>query len=159
MAIGLNHDTRVGFYLAGTPVQVVQTNITSIFTTQSLSLQDVTDFNCSITPKYNNSLILILASMHCGLSASSDSSGRYYEINLLRSSTQISTIKNTELAGMGGGTGGWSFFANFNYIDNPSTVSTINYKCQARVLSSTTYRLRIGLDNSNSNITLMEIQQ
>lgn len=146
----------------GNVIQVVQTNITSVFSTQLDTLQNVTNFNCSITPRYNSSKILILSTSHVAVDASSESSGRYHEIALLRSSTKISTITNASRAIPGGGSNniGWTFVATFNFLDSPSTTSSITYQIQARVISApNVYRVTVGLDNSNSNLTLIEVQQ
>jgi hypothetical protein len=142
----------------GNIIQVQSTSITSSFANQSLTYTDI-GLSCSIIPKYSTSKILILTQILFALDATADSSGRYFGINLVRNSTQISEMLNTSIVMSGGGFGGWTSLGNFSYLDSPNTINSITYKCQSKVISSTSYRITTGYSNSNSTITLLEVQQ
>jgi len=83
MAIGLNHDTRVGFYLAGTPVQVVQTVYNGTNVTSSSSFSVIAGLNTNINLKYVDSKVLIVFN------------GTYYANNANTTTTAIYGIRRT----------------------------------------------------------------
>ena len=140
----------------GKVLQVVSTQINSVFQTASSSFVDVTGFTADITPSATSSKVLIWLSSVIGNSSSSTNRFR-----LLRGST--------DLAPAADGTGFWegniSSMGNqhmsfqFCFLDSPSTTSATTYKLQTLVDVGTMYvgSRPGGANQCSSTITLMEI--
>ena len=140
----------------GKVLQVVSTQINSVFSTTSSSFVDVTGFTADITPSATSSKVLIWLSSV--IANSSSSTNRF---KLLRAST--------DLAPAADGTGFWegniSAMGNqhmsfqFCFLDSPSTTSATTYKLQTLVDSGTMYvgSRPGGANQCSSTITLMEI--
>ena len=140
----------------GKVLQVVSTQINSVFSTTSSSFVDVTGFTADITPSATSSKVLIWLSSVIGNSSSSTN-----RFKLLRAST--------DLAPAADGTGFWegniSAMGNqhmsfqFCFLDSPSTTSATTYKLQTLVDSGTMYvgSRPGGANQCSSTITLMEI--
>ena len=148
---------------AGSILQVVQGEVLTQITNSSSSYGDVV--TKAITPKYNNSKILIQCS---GCANPQGNNALYFK--LLRGSTEIGS-------GTGGGyynvigaltcpnTDGSGFDVkgiSIQFLDSPSTTSATTYKLQAAAVNGTA---KIGGRQGNtdiavpSRITLMEIAQ
>jgi hypothetical protein len=140
----------------GKVLQVVSTQINSVFSTSSSSFVDVTGFTADITPSATSSKVLIWLSSVIGNSSSSTN-----RFKLLRAST--------DLAPAADGTGFWegniSAMGNqhmsfqFCFLDSPSTTSATTYKLQTLVDGGTMYvgSRPGGANQCSSTITLMEI--
>jgi len=146
-------------------LQVVTVNKTDTFSTSSTSFTDITGLSVSITPTSTTSKILVMASINgTGSSAVVQSM-----IQLVRNSTAIdigdaastriqatTNLYNVAPDGLA--------MATPIYLDSPSTTSSVTYKLQMRVNSSTGYVNRTTTDSDTtvysrtaSTITVMEI--
>ena len=159
---------------AGQVIQVVSTTKTDTFTA-SLSagaFTDVTGLTVSITPSSASNKILVLATMYGG-NADSNIYGSI-GFRILRGATglhpaDVSNRKGTSgttLQGMSFGTGIGN--VDFNYLDSPSSTSSLTYKIQVMNASGATdtavvNRSGVDADLANSSrtystITVMEIK-
>jgi hypothetical protein len=117
---------------AGTVLQVVSTTKTDTFTTASTNTYvDVTGLSVTITPTSSTSKILILASVH--QAASGEPTG----FQIVRDSTAIGigTASGSRFVASAAGAAGDSnrvTSLNVNYLDSPSTTSSVTYKIQVR---------------------------
>lgn len=117
---------------AGTVLQVVSTTKTDTFTTASTNTYvDVTGLSVTITPTSSTSKILILASVH--QAASGEPTG----FQIVRDSTAIgigtaSGSRFVASAAGAAGDGNRVTSLNVNYLDSPSTTSSVTYKIQVR---------------------------
>ncbi len=153
---------------AGTVVQVVNSTLTSGFTTTSTSYTD-TGLSATITPSSTSHKILILYNGIVG------SSGNPVHYSRLTGDGGTSTLIETTAGGLSDtnnatqGFGGQNFTGsdrtlqvlNLNYLDSPSTTSAKTYKLQIkRGTSGTATFNRWEIDSNISGVatmTLMEI--
>ena len=157
----------------GSVLQVVSTTKTSVFSTTSTSFVDVTGLSVSITPSSSSNKILVFVS--CSMSADWDD--RVQPLQLLRDSTAIglsdqsgtSRIRTSGGAMMSQNVSDQSSQTNnvaFQYLDSPSTASSVTYKIQTRCgTGNTIYLGRTGDSTDDANrasypatITVMEIK-
>ena len=141
-------------------VQVKQT-VDSTSTTQisGSSYQDAGGLSVSITPKFNTSKILIMATtnIQAFVSAQEVSGG----LRLLRDSSEI--IEYPYAFVMEAGTSGSSrIFYNTNhsatFLDSPSTTSAVTYKVQLKTYgTSNGMKLVYNQNSSKSTILVMEV--
>jgi hypothetical protein len=150
---------------AGTVLQVVESRISSVFSTASTSFVDVTNFTASITPSSSSSKILV----HANINGGNEDQATYMKI--LRGSTDVfigSGSGQVECAAAGARVGGGEAVANTQivFLDTPSTTSSVTYKLQVRQRDLGTFRLNINNDGTTgsttkaiaiSSIILMEI--
>ena len=151
-------------HIPGHVIQVQSTHTTTGITTTAAE----TDFiSVSITPKFNNSKILIQGHV------STVSNANHLNIKLYRDSTHIG--HGTDGSAMNGIISGEldnnNFGANNNassgagglsYLDSPATTSSITYKLALyQPGTSTLYvnRSPSGYQGSSTNLTVMEIAQ
>lgn len=151
--------SAIGGSIAGTIVQVVSTTKTDVFSTTSTSLVDITGLSASITPRSTSSKIVV----NINLTAGNTTSGSSTIFQLLRNGSPIATST-------GGGTGNSTFVINdgganyadvagANFLDSPSTASTVTYQLQMATTGGTGFAGRIGVVDRRgiSTITLMEV--
>ena len=144
---------------SGGILQVVSTTKTDVFSTTSTSLVDITGLSASITPRSTSSKIVV----NINLTAGNTTSGASTIFQLLRNGSPIATST-------GGGTGNSTFVINdaganyadvagANFLDSPSTTSTVTYQLQMATTGGTGYAGRIGVVDRRgiSTITLMEV--
>ena len=149
---------------AGTVLQVVSTTKTDTFTTASTNTYvDVTGLSVTITPTSSTSKILILASVH--QAASGEPTG----FQIVRDSTAIGigTASGSRFVASAAGAAGDSnrvTSLNVNYLDSPSTTSSVTYKIQVRGYNNGVSVNRTPNDTDGnisarpvSTITVMEI--
>ena len=141
----------------GSVLQVVQgTELTSQFSTTSTSFSD-SGITASITPISTSSKILVtftgaqVNTRHTSSIASST------ETQLLRGSTVIyrpaagvSDYQHLISITGAGGVDNWTM-SSYEYLDSPSSTSSVTYKMQGRMVTGAYFRCRSG------HITLMEI--
>jgi hypothetical protein len=144
----------------GSVIQVVSAFKNDTFSTNSNSFVDVTGMSAAITPSAISSKVLIRASMHLG-----PASGSYGPVmRLMRNSTEVSPA-----ASGGSGSGwnvyyadnGWPEFLSIEFLDSPSSTSSLTYKMQMTSgISATVYLNRTTNDGwrGSSSITAMEIK-
>jgi len=150
---------------AGEVIQVVSATKTDTFSTSSSSFVDVTGLSVSITPSSASNKILVIATLH-GANSTQYSWGR-----IARDGTGI-------CVGDANGSNTRSSFENYyhaddsmimggtnNFLDSPSTTSSITYSVQALSGDGTLYINRHGSTDSTasrgrvaSSITVMEVK-
>jgi len=150
---------------AGSVVQVVSTTKTDTFTTTSSSFTDVTGLSVSITPSSASNKILVLGSVNYGASADVGF------FRLVRDSTalQVGDAASTRLRATAqqrnANDSADAEAACVNFLDSPSTTSSVTYKIQAlgngytlRFNSSADDADQINRGRTASTITVMEIK-
>jgi len=148
----------------GKVLQVLSTTKTDTFSTSSTSFVDVTGLSVSITPSSASNKILIIASIYGG------NDTQYSFARLMRDATPIcigdANGDNTRGSFTNFYTGDGSNFkgGTQNYLDSPSTTSSITYKIQMLAGSGTVYLNYGGAISTVSSrarvastITVMEI--
>ena len=145
---------------AGKILQVVNLVKTDSFSTTSTSLVDITGFSLSITPQFNNSKIMVLASGY--ISNQGNNHGVhlfFYRTRSGQSDVEVGKSYNQK-ATVQSQTGGTFVIQN---LDSPTTTSTLTYKGRLKTDSSS-YNARIGAGGNNGDanipesvITLMEV--
>ena len=144
----------------GKVLQVVSTNTTSVFQTNSSSYVDVTGMSVSITPAATSSKIYVLIDYN----ADTFNNNTIYGLRLTRNGTaigggaQANQVINLQANNMEVG--------GFNYYDSPSSTSALTYKLQVRTLTHSgtnngTIIFNQTQENTNnkwaSNITAIEV--
>ena len=145
---------------AGKILQVVNLVKTDSFSTTSTSLVDITGFSLSITPQFNNSKIMVLASGYISNQGNNHGVHLFFyrtrsgqsDVEVGKSYNQTNPVQSQ--------TGGTFVIQN---LDSPATTSTLTYKGRLQTDSSS-YNARIGAGGNNgetnipeSVITLMEV--
>jgi len=154
----------------GKVLRVLQTVKTDTFSTTSTSLVDITSLSVTITPSSTSSKILVTANV-----SGSCSSGSGGAFALLRDSTQIGQAdtagsrRRSSFSGMlhtgdGSGDVNMTLVSSTEFLDSPSTTSSITYKIQGLTQGGTLWINRDENDPDStdrsrtvSSITLMEI--
>ena len=151
-------------------VQVKQTVLDTVFSSNNTNYVDVTGMSVSITPKFNTSKILVMVTLRCAM----NQSDRWSAYILLRdnqilfdgtadgSRTQCSIW---HIPFVGTGTGNTFGDKNITFLDSPASTSALTYKLQMKVQSGATgYVNRTGNDanadyatRTSSSITVMEV--
>jgi hypothetical protein len=160
MAIGLNHDTRVGFYLAGTPVQVVQIVYNGTNITSSSSFSVITGLNTNINLKYVDSKVLIVFNGTSYVNNINTSTTAIYGIRRTIGVTDSDLFTTDYVKDYRSTSGVFQLqdTLNLTFLDTPNTLSTITYKFIQRCTGGANIGIGWGA-NSNHTMTLMEIQQ
>ena len=140
-------------------VQMVMTssiNSGSQFSTGSGSFVDVTGYNCTITPKFSTSKILITSNPIMLLNNGSGNSQRV-ALKLLRGSTSIFEQNDFATHQVDGASAVYIDYLGMalyhQHLDSPGTTSAVTYKIQIRQHAGggTTYV------QANSSMCLMEV--
>jgi hypothetical protein len=134
----------------GSVLQVVNVTFSTEVSTSSSTFSD-TGLSASITPKFSNSKILVLADIQ--VAKSTNNTG--VDLRVLRDSTNI--IQFGKNAGYTG-TSAYSIVgsSSCSYLDSPATTSATTYKIQ--FASNTNLTLaRINDNGPTSTLTLMEV--
>lgn len=145
---------------SGGILQVVSTTKTDTFTSTSTSLVDVTGLSATITPRSTSSKIYVVVSLGA---VSQNGNNDFISLQLVRDSTNIAIATTGSFASTGqivGPTAGYTNAWTNNFLDTPSTTSSVTYKLQARVSANTVFINR-GSSNADrtavSTITLIEV--
>ena len=153
---GLTFNNATTQASAGQVLQVVQGTTTTQVLISNSTWTDTT-LTASITPKFASSkiLVLIAQSLQTQHGANTDAITSF---RILRDSTVITTYNR--INGIRAGTGDASFVINIgyaspNFLDSPSTTSSVTYKTQISLVSGT--NSIANSDSTRSTITLMEI--
>ena len=140
-------------------VQVVMTssiNSGSQFSTGSGTFVDVTGYNCTITPKFNTSKILITSNPIMLLNNGSGNAQKV-ALKLLRGSTSIFERNDFATHQIDGASSVYADYLGMalyhQYLDSPATTSAVTYKIQIRQHAGggTTYV------QAESSMCLMEV--
>lgn len=146
--------------------QVIQTVITSPFTTTSGSAVDITGLTATITPTNSSNKILVLTNFYAGSDVSP-----YPKFLLLRNGTGIfvgnalgSATRQSAAMEPGAASGTQQIAVSSCYLDSPATTSAVTYKWQVYCFSSRTIYIGRTSSTSDANgatlpstITLMEV--
>ena len=144
-------------------IQVVQTQKKDTHAMTATSYTDITNFNLTITPKFNTSKILIRGIMSVFQISSVDS---VVTFRLLRGSTVIGSDSSDNRQGIcvaysGSTSTGHMGTVEFEFLDSPSTTSATTYKVQHCNDTSGQFNLNTWPSNDNyrgvSSLTAMEI--
>ena len=155
---------------AGGIIQVKQTVLDTVFTSNSTSYTDVTGMSVVITPQRNDSKILVMVNLRCSM----NQSDRWSSYILLRDSQILfdgtadgsrtqSSLWHINFEGTGNGNSIGD--KNITFLDSPASTSALTYKLQMKVQSGATgYVNRSGNDanadyapRTSSSITVMEV--
>lgn len=140
----VNSSVTAAKVATGAVVQVVSTTKTDTFASSSIAntFVDVTGLSVSITPSSASNKILILATVNHGTDGI-----RATALKLLRDSTAI----NIGTAS-GNRTAASTVAIGENYDSNRGEVSSINYLDSPSTTSSVTYKIQIGIIESTGNV-------
>ncbi len=155
---------------SGGIIQVKQTVLDTVFTSNSTSYTDVTGMSVIITPQRSDSKILVMVNLRCSM----NQSDRWSSYILLRDSQILfdgtadgsrtqSSLWHINFEGTGNGNSIGD--KNITFLDSPASTSALTYKLQMRVQSGATgYVNRTGNDanadyatRTSSSITVMEV--
>ena len=155
---------------SGGIIQVKQTVLDTVFTSNSTSYTDVTGMSVIITPQRSDSKILVMVNLRCSM----NQSDRWSSYILLRDSQILfdgtadgsrtqSSLWHINFEGTGNGNS--IADKNITFLDSPASTSALTYKLQMRVQSGATgYVNRTGNDanadyatRTSSSITVMEV--
>ena len=134
---------------AGKVLQVVQATTTSNQIISSETATDLTGFTASITPSSTSNKILIIANTFANITSTNQGYGFF----IVRGSTQI-YASASNYVGYSSATTRRS--DTFIHLDNPSSTSSLTYKCQAREYIEAQGNIEFN-EQGRSSITLMEI--
>ena len=160
---GITMASGKGLAATGHVLQVVQAFKNDVFSTSSTSYVDVTGLSASITPSSASNKILVL------LRTTQATSGPdQISTTLLRDATTIAAANTKDYFSFMypsiNGTNTNTFMAHgsthLDYLDSPSTTSSVTYKVQMKVNTATGYLNRSRDSDSYrgvSSITLMEV--
>ena len=153
---------------AGSILQVVSTTKTDTFSTTSTSFTDVTGLSASITPRSTSSKIMAFVTMTSGADTS-----RLVNIRLMRDAVPIGVGDAASSRSQSSSFYYYDFAAAddvqmnnaaINFLDSPSTISSVTYKLQLKTNASTVYVNRTANDGDSTNyprtvstIILMEL--
>ena len=164
--VSVGSGATVSGFGGGKLLQVVQTYKTDTASTTSTSFTDVSGFSANITPASTSNKILVLVTIS-GMGENAVSS------MFFRLDRNGSVVGVADAAGNRKQISGASIYSTdnnvmgstaFNYLDSPSTTSSLTYKIQFSADSGTIYVNRSSNDSDmtargrgTSSITLMEI--
>ncbi len=146
--------------VGGKVLQVVQVKSTTDTTSSSTSFAN-SNLTASITPSATSSKILVVVNQGIATYTNDGGDAVGGALTLLRGSTNIygNVIPYQFYSKASGGsvTNVQSYFkTNINYLDSPSSSSSVTYKTQIRIYQSGD-TVVAQPDSSESTITLMEI--
>ena len=152
--------SAIGGSIAGTIVQVVSTTKTNTFSTSSTSFVDLTGLSVSITPSSTASKILVLVDLHA-----SNSGSEFTFFNIVRDSTDVAvgtggTNNSTASIYRGETMTSAIFPVSTQFLDSPSSTSSLTYKIQMKTSGGTALINRRNADLfavTVSSITVMEV--
>ena len=154
----LTNATTAGFP-AGSVLQVVQATYATETQVASTSFAD-SGLSASITPTSASSKILILVSQTANTKRATNNSIRG-DVRLMRNSTEI--FVQNGVVGIRAGTSAESDILNWGmysgvYLDSPSTTSSVAYKTQGKVsTTSNSGLIEFQGGGTNSSMVLLEI--
>ena len=155
---------------SGGIIQVKQTVLDTVFSSNNTNYVDVTGMSVNITPQRSDSKILVMVTLRCAM----NQSDRWSAYILLRdnqilfdgtadgSRTQCSIW---HIPFVGTGTGNTFGDKNITFLDSPASTSSLTYKLQVKVQSGATAYVNRSMNDSNadygprtsSSITVMEV--
>jgi hypothetical protein len=146
--------------VGGKILQVLSTTKNDTFSTSSTSFVDLTGLSVSITPSSTASKILVLVDLHA-----SNSGGEFTFFNIVRDSTDVAvgtggTNNSTASIYRGETMTSAIFPVSTQFLDSPSSTSSLTYKIQMKTSGGTALINRRNADLfavTVSSITVMEV--
>ena len=155
---------------SGGIIQVKQTVLDTVFSSNNTNYVDVTGMSVNITPQRSDSKILVMVTLRCAM----NQSDRWSAYILLRDSQILfdGTAEGSRtqcsmwhIPFSGTGTGNTFQNQNMTFLDSPSSTSALTYKLQVKVQSGATAYVNRSMNDSNadygprtsSSITVMEV--
>ena len=154
---------------SGGIIQVKQTVLDTVFSSNNTNYVDVTGMSVNITPQRSDSKILVMVTLRCAM----NQSDRWSAYILLRDSQILfdGTAEGSRtqcsiwhIPFVGTGTGNTFGDKNITFLDSPASTSSLTYKLQVKVQSGATAYVNRSMNDSNadygprtsSSITVME---
>ena len=146
---------------SGGILQVVSTNKTDVFSTNSTSFVDVTGVSATITPRSTNSKILVTLNTGVGAGNNNTIHGRIARDgvalnvgDIIPSSPLRTQASFSEFGWATGNVGAWvsTVSASIVFVDSPATTSSITYTFQVATSGGVTSY--VGQSGSTSNSAL-----
>lgn len=137
----------------GKVLQVVQGTHSTNVTTSSSTYVD-TGLTASITPSSASNKILVMVS-HSQCNKTSANSQNALGLKLFRDSTEV--YFPTSLSGYNNSANGAIFEVSFNYLDSPSTTSSVTYKTQFANGGNNGAEVGVQSSSKTSTMILMEV--
>ena len=143
----------------GKVLQVVQASFTSQVAIASTSFTD-TDITLAITPSATSSKILVMVSMQ--YTAYSDNNGMLYSnARIMRDTTGVFETQRFTGSEVATGSAGYQQYYQttpFNYLDSPSSTSSVTYEVMVKNdTTSGNRQIKINSGSGISTITLTEV--
>jgi|7_EtaG_2_1085326.scaffolds.fasta_scaffold25574_3 hypothetical protein len=139
-------------YSGGKILQVVQAYINDDVSTTNTTWTAITGFEVDITPSATSSKILILASAGCEKGGTSSDFGAF----TLYKDDSTNLGETTYGFGLESAEGGYARgFLSLNWLDSPSTTSSVNY--QIYMKNNASDSIKVGGGNASSVIIAMEV--
>ena len=155
---------------SGGIIQVKQTVLDTVFSSNNTNYVDVTGMSVNITPQRSDSKILVMVTLRCAM----NQSDRWSAYILLRDSQILfdGTAEGSRtqcsiwhIPFVGTGTGNTFGDKNITFLDSPASTSSLTYKLQLKVQSGATAYVNRSMNDSNadygprtsSSITVMEV--
>ena len=155
---------------SGGIIQVKQTVLDTVFSSNNTNYVDVTGMSVNITPQRSDSKILVMVTLRCAM----NQSDRWSAYILLRDSQILfdGTAEGSRtqcsmwhIPFSGTGTGNTFQNQNMTFLDSPSSTSALTYKLQVKVQSGATAYVNRSMNDANadygprtsSSITVMEV--
>jgi hypothetical protein len=115
--------------------QVIQTSVTSAYSTTSGTYADATGWSATITPTLNTSKILVSYNFH-SIGTYNETAGSYLKARINRSGTTFS--ERFYLTYNTSGSTSTAIYVPFSaqYLDAPATTSAVTYKLQTAAAST-----------------------
>jgi hypothetical protein len=136
----------------GSVLQTVEAQSQSSNTTPSTSFADVNGTSISITPSSTSSKILIM--WNCG--GMSNSANNSIRFKVFRNSTEVRYIPRY---GYSNASSGWeSIPIAIQYLDSPTTTSSVTYKLQAATEADGDFRINDEPSTDAMVVIAMEIK-
>lgn len=156
---------------SGGILQVVSTAKTDTFSSSSTSYTPITGLSATITPRSTSSKILVMVQLAASISGT-ESAGAYFKITGGNTSGYVGDAAGSRRQAVLGAVNSETIYAwriatltyPINYLDSPSTTSTITYQVEGITSAGTFYVNRSGSDTDATNygrgassITLIEV--
>ena len=138
----------------GKVLQVVSTGKTDTYSNTSTTFTDITGMSVSITPSATSSRILVL----CQISWMNGALSNRGFIRLMRDSTPINVATSTgsrPATSIGGenDSGSHIMSGNIQFVDSPSSTSSIAYHLEASSESGSTFYLNRTIGDADNAVT------
>ena len=149
--------TGNGVQIAGHVVQVLSANLGADHSYSSSSTAETNILTLNITPKFSTSKVLVLCNF--GLYINSSAAESRGNLGIERDSTVIRGNDSASGVAFFRDSSGHfkSYMTGFNFLDSPSTTSSVEYRIDGKVNNASVHRSTYQNEGSDSTLTLLEI--